>query len=45
MSGIDREIPFLIGSDFAERRNVAWRVELGTPDPDNPLVEPAPLRV
>ncbi len=40
MPDSDHEIPFLIGSDFAERRNVAWRVELGTPDPHNPLIEP-----
>lgn len=37
----DNEIPFLVGSDFTERRNVAWRVELGQPDGQNPIVEPA----
>lgn len=34
------DIPFLIGSDFVERHNVAWRVELGQADPANPLIEP-----
>ena len=34
-----KEMPFLVGSDFCERHNVAWRVELGSQDPDNPLVE------
>ncbi len=41
MADDDHDIPFLIGSDFTERRNVAWRVELGQPDTNNPLVEPA----
>ena len=40
MPGKDRDIPFLVGADFSERRNVAWRVELGQPDPRNPLIEP-----
>jgi hypothetical protein len=35
----DAQIPFLIGADFDSRRNVAWRVELGEPDPNNPLIE------
>ena len=35
----DLPIPFLMGCDFIERRNVAWRVELGQPDPGNPLIE------
>ena len=40
MHQFNQEIPFLIGSDFDQRRNVAWRVELGEPDPRNPLIEP-----
>ena len=40
MSTSAKEIPFLIGEDFVQRRNVAWRVELGEPDPENPLLEP-----
>ena len=38
--GNDRTIPFLMGEDFVKRRNVAWRVELGDPHPENPLLEP-----
>jgi len=33
-------IPFLVGADFVERRNVAWRIEMGQPDKHNPLIEP-----
>ena len=33
-------IPFLVGADFSERRNVAWRIEMGQPDIRNPLIEP-----
>ena len=33
-------IPFLVGADFVERRNVAWRIEMGQPDARNPLIEP-----
>ena len=33
-------VPFLVGADFVERRNVAWRIEMGQPDARNPLIEP-----
>jgi len=33
-------LPFLMASDFDELDLIAWRVELGTQDPDNPLLEP-----
>ena len=39
MPGNDHSIPFLIGSDFSSRRNVAWRVELGQHSPSNPIIE------
>jgi len=35
----DHAIPFLIGSDFDSRRNLAWRVELGEHSPTNPMIE------
>ncbi len=31
---------FLMGEDFVEKHNVAWRVELAQEDPANPLIEP-----
>ena len=36
----NEEIPFLVGSDFKERRNVAWRVELGQVDSNHIMIEP-----
>jgi hypothetical protein len=32
-------LPLLMPDDFSELNLVAWRVEPGTPDPDNPLIE------
>lgn len=34
-------LPFLMAEDFEDLDFCAWRVESGTPDPHNPLVEPA----
>ena len=31
---------FLLGEDFVEKHNVAWRVELAQQDAGNPLMEP-----
>src|SRR5580765_4633071 len=31
---------FLLGEDFVEKHNVAWRVELATEEAANPLMEP-----
>ena len=36
----DRQFSFLVGSDFPEKHNIAWRVELAEDDPANPLIEP-----
>ena len=33
--------PMIFEDQFAEHRNIAWRVERGKPDPANPLMEPA----
>jgi len=33
-------LPFLTPDDFVKTSEVAWRVEQGTPDPANPLLEP-----
>jgi len=33
-------LPFLMASDFDELDLVAWRIEQGNPDPNNPLLEP-----
>ena len=33
------QFSFLMGEDFAERHNIAWRVELAEEDPANPLIE------
>ncbi|MEO1997564.1 MAG: hypothetical protein ABGZ17_20075, partial [Planctomycetaceae bacterium] len=35
-----RRLPFLMASDFDELALVAWRVEVGKQDPNNPLLEP-----
>ena len=32
--------PMILADDFVERENIAWRVEPGLPDPDNPLMKP-----
>lgn len=34
------QFSFLLGEDFVEKHNVAWRVELATDDVANPLLEP-----
>src|SRR5438045_1532971 len=34
------QFSFLIGEDFVQKHNVAWRVELAEEDPANPLLEP-----
>jgi len=34
----DADPPVILADDFAERRNMAWRVERGTLDPNNPLL-------
>ena len=36
----DRQHSFLVGSDFPEKHNIAWRVELAEDDAANPLIEP-----
>jgi hypothetical protein len=36
----DCRFSFLTGSDFPEKHNVAWRIELAEDDPSNPLLEP-----
>ena len=36
----DRVLPFLMASDFENLDLVAWRIEEGTPDSNNPLLEP-----
>src|SRR5476649_2701914 len=33
-------LPFLMPDDFEDMDMVAWRVEQGRPDPNNPLIEP-----
>src|ERR1051326_5877255 len=35
----DRRLPLLMPDDFAELPLCGWRVETGTPDPHNPLIE------
>jgi len=40
-SSDDRRLPLLMASDFEDLNLVAWRVEQGHPDPNNPLLEPA----
>src|SRR5436190_24119498 len=32
-------MPLLMPDDFSEMNLTAWRVELGAPDPQNPLIE------
>lgn len=43
MLGVDTptisRMPLLMPDDFSEMNLVAWRVERGTPDPQNPLIE------
>ncbi len=39
--GTEDFLPFLMANDFEEMENVAWRIELPNPDPENPLLEPA----
>lgn len=34
------QFSFLMGEDFVEKHNIAWRVELAQEDPANPLIEP-----
>jgi hypothetical protein len=36
----NRKLPFLMASDFEDMDLVAWRVEQGHEDPNNPLLEP-----
>ena len=36
----NEQFSFLLGEDFVEKHNVAWRVELATDEPANPLMEP-----
>ena len=40
MAQPNAEVPFLIGEDFTERRNVTWRVEQAEGDLSDPLLEP-----
>jgi hypothetical protein len=42
MSDFDAQtsrIPLLMPDDFSELHLCAWRVELGEPDPENPIIE------
>ena len=32
--------PMILSDDFEEHRNIAWRIEPGVQDPDNPLMAP-----
>src|SRR5277367_4714286 len=34
------QFSFLLGEDFVEKHNVAWRVELAKEETSNPLMEP-----
>jgi hypothetical protein len=34
------QFSFLLGEDFVEKHNVAWRVELATEETANPLIDP-----
>ena len=36
----DSQFSFLTGSDFPEKHNVAWRIEIAQDDVANPLFEP-----
>ena len=36
----DPQFSFLMGTDFPEKHNIAWRIELAQDDPANPLIEP-----
>ena len=36
----DFQFSFLMGSDFPEKHNVAWRIEIAREDAANPLLEP-----
>ena len=36
----EEQFSFLLGEDFVEKHNVAWRVELATDEAANPLMEP-----
>jgi hypothetical protein len=36
----DSQFSFLMGSDFPEKHNVAWRIEIAREDAANPLLEP-----
>lgn len=40
LAGVQR-LPLLMPGDFESLHLVAWRVEQGVPDPNNPLLEPA----
>lgn len=35
-----KQFSFLLGEDFVQKHNIAWRIETATEDPANPLVEP-----
>ena len=35
-----KRLPLLMPDDFESLHLVSWRVELGVPDPNNPLLEP-----
>src|SRR5580658_8822243 len=39
-SSPDGQFSFLLGEDFVEKHNIAWRIELGHDDGANPLIEP-----
>lgn len=32
--------PIILADDFVEHHKIAWRIEQGAPDPNNPLLEP-----
>ena len=34
------QFPFLLGEDFVEKHNIAWRVEIAREDASNPILEP-----
>ncbi len=38
---VSTRLPLLMPDDFVSLQLVSWRVETGTPDPRNPLLEPA----
>jgi hypothetical protein len=39
-SGPGDQFSFLLGEDFVEKHNIAWRIELANDDGANPLMEP-----